>query len=53
VNAAELIGWSNRVGRLAPGYYADIVAVRGDPLANISLLEVNDPSLPPSIFIIT
>jgi len=33
------MGWSDRVGALAPGRYADLVAVRGDPLADITLLE--------------
>ena len=37
--AAEYMGWSDRVGALAPGRYADLVAVRGDPLADITLLE--------------
>jgi imidazolonepropionase-like amidohydrolase len=39
VNAADLIGWSDRVGRAAPGLYADLIAVSGDPLADISELE--------------
>ena len=38
-NAAEVIGWSDRVGTLEPGNYADIVAVQGDPLADVSVLE--------------
>jgi imidazolonepropionase-like amidohydrolase len=38
-NAAKLLGWENRVGALQAGKLADIVAVRGDPLANIRLLE--------------
>jgi imidazolonepropionase-like amidohydrolase len=37
--AAELLGWSDRVGRIAPGLYADLIAVRGDPLADVSELE--------------
>ncbi|MFC7490205.1 MULTISPECIES: amidohydrolase family protein [unclassified Knoellia] len=39
VNAAELIGWSKRVGRLAPGYHADVVVVDGNPLEDGSALE--------------
>lgn len=39
VNAADLLGQSDRVGSLQPGRYADLVAVKGDPLKNISELE--------------
>jgi len=39
VNAADLLGWSDRVGSLAPGHYADMIAVAGDPLGNVSVLE--------------
>jgi imidazolonepropionase-like amidohydrolase len=39
VNAADLIGWSKRVGTLEVGKFADIVAVEGDPLAEVSVLE--------------
>ena len=39
VNAADLIGWSDRVGALQPGKFADIVAVVSDPLANVHVLE--------------
>lgn len=39
VNAAELIGWSNKVGRVKAGLYADLIAVNGDPLADVSELE--------------
>lgn len=42
VNAAELLRVSDELGRIAPGYHADIVAVYGDPLADISLLESVD-----------
>ena len=37
--AAELLGWSDQVGTLQPGRFADIVAVSGDPLADITVLE--------------
>jgi imidazolonepropionase-like amidohydrolase len=33
------MGWDDRVGALAPGRYGDLIAVRGDPLADITLLE--------------
>jgi len=38
-SAARLLGWDNRIGTLAAGMLADIVAVQGDPLANIRTLE--------------
>jgi imidazolonepropionase-like amidohydrolase len=38
-NAADLLGHSGEVGSLKPGKYADIIAVAGDPLADIRLLE--------------
>ncbi len=39
VVASELMGWQGRVGTVAPGRYADLVAVAGDPLQDIALLE--------------
>jgi len=39
VNAAELLGWKGKLGALKPGYFADIVAVPGDPLQDIDVLE--------------
>jgi imidazolonepropionase-like amidohydrolase len=38
-NAADLIGDSKDIGAVAPGHYADIVAVSGDPLADVTELE--------------
>ena len=38
-NAADLLGWSDRVGTVAPGRYADLIAVDGDPLADVTELE--------------
>lgn len=37
--AARYLGWGDRVGAVRPGLYADLVAVPGDPLENIRLLE--------------
>ena len=39
VNAADLLGWSNRVGGIEPGKWADIIAVDGDPLQDVRTLE--------------
>jgi imidazolonepropionase-like amidohydrolase len=39
VNAADLLGWSDRVGAIAPGKFADIIAVEGDPLKDINEME--------------
>ncbi|MGD0731162.1 MAG: amidohydrolase family protein [Terracidiphilus sp.] len=39
VSAAQLLGWSDRVGSIEPGNFADIIAVSGDPLADITRLE--------------
>jgi imidazolonepropionase-like amidohydrolase len=38
-SAAELLGHANELGSIKPGKYADIIAVSGDPLQNISVLE--------------
>jgi imidazolonepropionase-like amidohydrolase len=39
VNAADLLGWSDRIGSLEPGKFADIVAVNGDPTKDVTVLE--------------
>jgi len=39
VVAAECLGWADRVGSLRPGRFADLVAVDGDPLEDITVLE--------------
>ena len=41
-SAAELLGWSDQVGSIEAGKFADIVAVPGDPLADVSQLEKVD-----------
>jgi len=38
-SAADLLGWSDRVGAIAPGMFADIIAVAGDPLKDVTELE--------------
>jgi imidazolonepropionase-like amidohydrolase len=39
LNASDLIGWADRVGTLEPRKFADIIAVQGDPLTNVRVLE--------------
>ncbi len=39
INAADLLGWNERVGAIAPGAYADLIAVDGDPLKDVTELE--------------
>jgi imidazolonepropionase-like amidohydrolase len=39
INAADLLGWSGKVGALEPGAWGDLVAVDGDPLQDITTLE--------------
>jgi imidazolonepropionase-like amidohydrolase len=39
IAAADLIGWPNDVGAVEPGKYADLIAVRGDPIADIQVLQ--------------
>jgi imidazolonepropionase-like amidohydrolase len=39
VNAADLLGWSDRIGSIEAGKYADIVAVDGDPTKDVTLLQ--------------
>jgi len=39
VNAADLMGWSDKVGSIDAGKWADLIAVRGDPLQDVKLLQ--------------
>lgn len=39
LNAAELMSWQDRVGALEPGKFADLIAVEGDPLTDITTLQ--------------
>jgi imidazolonepropionase-like amidohydrolase len=39
VNGAELMGWADRIGVIREGMFADMVAVKGDPLGDIHLLQ--------------
>jgi imidazolonepropionase-like amidohydrolase len=39
LNAADLMGWTDKVGSLEPGKWADVIAVSGDPLKDIRTLE--------------
>jgi imidazolonepropionase-like amidohydrolase len=39
IEGAKLLGWEGRIGELKPGYYADIVAVPGNPLDDITAVE--------------
>ena len=39
INAADLLGWSDKVGTLEPGKWADLIAVDNDPLQDVTTLE--------------
>jgi imidazolonepropionase-like amidohydrolase len=39
LNGAKLLRWDGQIGELEPGYYADIIAVPGNPLNDISVME--------------
>ena len=42
VHAADVMGWGNQVGSINPGFFADIVALRDNPISNIQALEKID-----------
>ena len=37
--ASELLDMKGRIGVIAPGAYADVIALSGDPLSNVKILE--------------
>ena len=39
LNGAKVLGWEGKIGALESGYFADVVAVAGDPLKDISVVE--------------
>lgn len=39
IGGSELMGWRDRVGSIEKGHFADLIAVSGDPLADITELE--------------
>lgn len=39
LNGAKLLGWQGQLGALKPGYFADVIAVQGDPLQDISAVQ--------------
>jgi imidazolonepropionase-like amidohydrolase len=39
IHAAKVMDWSNEIGIIEPGKFADLIAIEGDPLRDISLLE--------------
>ena len=39
INSAKLLGWEGQIGALKTGYWADVIAVSGDPLEDISALQ--------------
>jgi imidazolonepropionase-like amidohydrolase len=42
INAAQMMDWEDRVGSIAPGKYADLIAVRGDGLADLRAFQQVD-----------
>jgi imidazolonepropionase-like amidohydrolase len=39
INGARLLGWEDQIGQLKPGFFADVIAVPGNPLTDISTLK--------------
>jgi len=39
INAADLMGWTDKVGTIEPGKWADLIAIDGDPLKDVKILQ--------------
>ncbi len=39
LNGAKLLGWDGQIGSLEPNYFADVIAIEGDPTQNIDSLN--------------
>jgi imidazolonepropionase-like amidohydrolase len=39
INGAKLLAWDGQIGELKPGYFADVIAVAGNPLEDIATLK--------------
>jgi imidazolonepropionase-like amidohydrolase len=39
INSAKLLGWGDRIGQLKVGYFADVIAVKGNPLEDLGALQ--------------
>ena len=39
INAADLMGWTDHVGTIDPGKWADMIAIDGDPLKDVRILQ--------------
>jgi imidazolonepropionase-like amidohydrolase len=39
INAADLMGWTDKIGTIEPGKWADIIAIDGDPLKDVKILQ--------------
>ncbi len=39
INGARLLGWAGQIGELKPGYFADVIAVPGSPIDDITAVE--------------
>ena len=39
INGAKLLGWEGKIGALESGYYADVIAVTGDPLKDVGVMQ--------------